>query len=513
MVKTEGMQRVNGIEPLGKGTFYQYLGSSVQTLSGVVFYIFLTHIYSTASVGAISLFLATIGMMSIAFSFGLEDAAKHFISYYIGFNDRDALWSVTRRLLKFGVILSLFSALSLYLLSPFISQILFHSLHYSNFLRFLGPVLAVNILFRILNGLLLGHQGFKVSGQVVVIRSLFYYFSGLLLSLIYTSLLSIIVGWFLGITIGCILEFYILLKAKSFAKPILKKHQNDRIFSYSAPLVFSSFIIFGANYSDRFIVSGLSGLAQLGVYNIALVIATSLGFVLGPLGNITITKFSELYASGKITSINYHFRLLSLLLYSIVAPLGLGIASVSNLIIKVLVGNHYLEGNTALDIVAIGFSLFVGGNLILQSLSAIRRTSISITSSIVGLTSNIIISVILIPLIGIRGAAFGYVSIYATSFFILYIYAKRFGIIQFATSGMLRIWGVSAIMFIILHYLVDLTGSNLLLFPIYVAIGAFIYIMLFKRLKILSKEDSKVLISLFSGRLKFANIIISFLAS
>jgi len=55
-------------------------------------------------------------------------------------------------------------------------------------------------------------------------------------------------------------------------------------------------------------------------------------------------------------------------------------------------------------------SLIVSVNIFAVTLQAIRKTRIFIASSSLGLLSNVILSVIRIPRIGIDGAAIGYAS-------------------------------------------------------------------------------------------------------
>ncbi|MEM3455867.1 MAG: polysaccharide biosynthesis C-terminal domain-containing protein [Candidatus Micrarchaeia archaeon] len=64
------------------------------------------------------------------------------------------------------------------------------------------------------------------------------------------------------------------------------------------------------------------------------------------------------------------------------------------------------------------------------TLQAIRKTRIFLLSSSLALTSNFILSVILIPRFGIDGAGIAFSSIYIMGFAVVFYYAEKYHIVS-----------------------------------------------------------------------------------
>ena len=281
--------RSTGIDAL-----FQYTGSGAQIFSGSIFYIIITHLFSTSGVGAIALFVAIVGLFSVFFQFGLSAASQHFTSYKIGEGDYAAARLTIYKILGYALTLSLVAFASLIITAPEISLIFLHSSSFTFLVSLLGMVLFGNIMFSILNGILLGMQNFRISALINVVIWMSYYFGAIILAIYFRSIHTIIFGWALGILIGVAVELLIvLISINRFMGPG-KAIPSTFIFAYSIPILLSGIISYGASSSDRLIVSGMLNLSSLGVYNFSLLIAGSLAFVAVPFNNILMPKFSEL---------------------------------------------------------------------------------------------------------------------------------------------------------------------------------------------------------------------------
>jgi len=97
-------------------------------------------------------------------------------------------------------------------------------------------------------------------------------------------------------------------------------------------------------------------------------------------------------------------------LTAVYIPVALLVASLSTSILLFLANINYIPGAVPMIIILTVSSLTVSVNIFAVTLQAIRKTWIFIASSSLGLLSSVILSVILIPRIGIDGAAIGYSS-------------------------------------------------------------------------------------------------------
>lgn len=268
------------------------------------------------------------------------------------------------------------------------------------------------------------------------------------------------------------------------------------------PILFSSLMSYGASYTDRFVVAGLMHLSELGVYNFALLITSSVGFIATPFTTILLPKFSEFFAHGRLDAIRSNVRSSITILSFLYIPSALGIGALSPMILELLGGAQYNSGSYALTIIMFSSALFVGINVLSRSVSAIRKTRVFMFSSAAALASNVAVSIALIPIFGLVGASIGYSSVYASSFLVIFYFARKEGVSSFNLKSLGRIWISSLTMFAIVLLLVTLVSSSLYLLPVYIVLGAGIYLGLVKALKAIEHTDRDLLVSILSNNLR-----------
>ncbi len=494
---------------IGLDALFQYTGSGVQFFSGMIFYLIIVRMFSTTSVGAIALFLAIIGLFQIVFSFGLGAAAQHFTSYSIGKGDYNAAAKVFYRIICYGFAVSIVGFATLFLSSPLISSVFLHSSSYSGLVKLLSVVLLGNILFSILNGTLLGLQNFRLSAFINIVIWVLYYFGSIFLAYFVHSLNALIIGWALGIFLGVLTELVLILKLLSKFKGQSNAVTGQTLMKYSLPIVLSGLIGYGAAYADRFVVAGLLNLSSLGIYNFALLVSSALGFLAAPFNNILMPKFSELYGRGEWDSISLIVRASSLLLNSMYVPAALGIAAISPIILVLLGGLDYEGGAVPLSIIMLISSIFVSQNILVQAIASVRKTRIFLYSSTAAFAANIFFSYLLIPHFGLMGAAFGFSSVSAFTFFVLYAYARKAGLVSFDISGTAKIWLSAIVMFLLVSTLVEHFGKAIYLLPAYILAGFIVFISMARILRLFGKEDKELVLSLFPQNLKRIRKLIS----
>lgn len=490
---------------LGMDALFQYTGSGVQFISGMIFYIIIARMFNTSAVGAIALFIAIVGLFNIIFSLGLGTAAQHFTSYSIGIGDYSSVPNLFHKIIIYGFFLSITGFLTILLMSPTIAIIFLHSAYYAGLIRLLGIVLLGNVMFGILNGTILGLQHFRLSAIINIVIWLVYYFGSILMALIIRDLNVIVIGWIIGIFLGVAIELTVILR-------ILHKYKYSRnlpirndIIRYSLPIVLSSIMSYGAGYADRFIVAGLMGLSSLGVYNFALLVASAIGFVTIPFNNILMPKFSELFGKGMKDSIANHVKASSMLLSSIYVPAAMGIAAIGPIIIDFIGGSNYILGSAPLMIIMFFMALFVPQSILVAAVASVRRTRIFLYSSSAGFLANILISLTLIPRLDLIGAAIGYSSVYVSTFGVLLYFSILEKVVAFDFSGFIKIWIASSIMFFLVSGLEEMLGHFLFLLPLYIVVGFFVYVFCARLLKVFRRENKALVLSLFPekyGRLR-----------
>lgn len=480
---------------IGKGLFLQYYSVGSQLISGTIFYVIITRLFSTYMVGAIALFVAIIGLFNILFTFGLSTAAQHYISYYLGNDDVGSAKKLVRKILTLGLIFSLIGCCVLFVSGSLISLIFFHSPVFINLVRLLGLVLLGTVLFSILNGVLLGLQYFSLSGIISGIIWILYYLFAILFAFLTHEISAIVIGWILGITIGVCMETVLLLKYLLKYPQGGTETNSQYIIKYSIPVLFSSLIFYGATYADRFILASLLNLSVLGIYNLALLVATSLNFIVFPFNNILLPKFSQWYSKDLQYLVKSIFRASGLLLSAVFVPIAIMTIALSPLILSLFGGPEYLRGAIPMDIIILVIAIFIQQNLITQVLAAIKLTNLFILTSSVSLTINIIFSFWLTPLFGMIGAAIGLSSVYVSGFMLLYHFGAKNNILEFAILGVVKVWIASGFLYLAIRISMFILGQEIILIPLYLMIGLITYVVTFRILRVFSEKDKIIIFS------------------
>ncbi len=486
---------------IGMDAIFQYTGSGVQLFSGAIFYIIIVRLFSTTAVGAIALFLAIVGLFNVIFSFGLGTAAQHFTSYNLGNGNYASVKKTIYKIIGIGFVLAIAGFISLFITSGEISTIFLHTVKDTVLVRLLSVVLLGNILFGVLNGSLLGLQSFRLSAIINIIIWVSYYFGSVVMVVFIRSLDTMVLGWTIGIFLGVSIELIAILRMVHKFQGRGIAPSGNVLIKYSFPVLLSGLIGYGSAYADRFIVAGLLSLSSLGVYNFALLISSSIAFLAVPFNNILMPKFSELFGRGSRNEISEHVRASTLLLSSIYVPAALGIAALSPLIIGLFGGSNYAGGNLPLSIIMFFSALFISQNILVQAIASVRKTKLFIYSSAAALGSNVVLSFILIPRFDLIGAAIGFSSVYAASFLVMYAFSLREKIVSFDISGFAKVWIATAIMFLAVlateNFLEADLHLGIVLLPVYIMLGAFIYIICARFFRLFNSENKDIVLSLF----------------
>ncbi len=219
----------------------------------------------------------------------------------------------------------------------------------------------------------------------------------------------------------------LLYSFKKFGNHIRKWSFNTQIAKSllidSWPLMLSSVAIGIYMKIDQIMIKNMLGNEKAGVYAVAVKLSEVWYFI--PM-LICISLSPSIVKALNISNDLFENRMKRL--YSLMFFLSTGIAFFVSLfsypIIKILFGNLYLESITTLQIYVWScVSVFIG-MAIGQYLIASNLTKISFYSTIIGAVVNIILNIILIPKMGINGAAFSTLISYTLATFGIFIFKK-----------------------------------------------------------------------------------------
>ena len=230
--------------------------------------------------------------------------------------------------------------------------------------------------------------------------------------------------WWLSIFIPAVASVILVKKVcgikLSFDKPLFEKSFAFGIKGYSANL--TQFF----NYRlDAFLVNLFLDVVNVGFYSVAVSLAEALWFIPGSVATVLLPKSSasDEKENNRFTPLVLKATFLITLLFAVILYAGGGF------FIKFLYTEKFLPGLSALLILIPGTLIFSVQTVLASDLVGRGRPGINTIISAIGLVVTVILDILLIPKLGIAGAAWASVASYAvTSIITLIVFINISGV-------------------------------------------------------------------------------------
>ncbi|AKB30447.1 Membrane protein involved in the export of O-antigen, teichoic acid lipoteichoic acids [Methanosarcina siciliae C2J] len=175
---------------------------------------------------------------------------------------------------------------------------------------------------------------------------------------------------------------------------------------FSLPLTPNSLIRWVTDSSDRYMVTYLLGLGSVGVYSAACSIGNLIQLFVSPLQLILFPELSKLFDENKMEEVRTYMShsLRYFLIISI--PAVFGLSALAKPLLGILTTPDFVSGWFVIPIIA--FAGLMAGifQIFVNTMFLIKKTKFATYINIVAAVSNVIVNLILIPSVGIIGAAF-----------------------------------------------------------------------------------------------------------
>lgn len=174
---------------------------------------------------------------------------------------------------------------------------------------------------------------------------------------------------------------------------------------FSLPLIPAALSCWVVEISDRYVIAYFLGVASVGIYSAAYGLGTMIGMFMSPLGITLLPTMFKLYENNKIEELKklLNYSLKVYLMFAIPSLFGLTLLSKSLLL--TFTTSEYVSAYLIVPIAALGTIFYVGGGTIAIILQVLKKTKIFAVVGGTGAVINLILNIILIPIIGILGAA------------------------------------------------------------------------------------------------------------
>jgi O-antigen/teichoic acid export membrane protein len=196
---------------------------------------------------------------------------------------------------------------------------------------------------------------------------------------------------------------------------------------FSLPLTPNALIRWVTESSDRYMVTYFLGLGSVGVYSAACSIGNLIQLFVSPLQLILLPELSKLFDENKLDEVRIYMSH-SLRYFLIIAiPAVFGLSALAKPLLGVLTTQDFISGWFVIPIIAFAGLLAGIFQIFVNTMFLIKETRSATYINIIAAVSNVLINLILIPSVGIIGAALStLVSYFLMAVFCIHMSLKHF---------------------------------------------------------------------------------------
>ncbi|MGZ4882077.1 MAG: oligosaccharide flippase family protein [Halobacteriota archaeon] len=280
-----------------------------------------------------------------------------------------------------------------------------------------------------------------------------------------------------------------------FAIPKLMRVRE--YLAFGLPLLPSTLAGWIVNSSDRYLIAFFLGAAAVGYYSPGYAIGSILGMVAAPLASLLPPVLFKHYDNNEIADVRTIMSY-SLKYYSgIVLPCVFAISVLSKPLLLVLTTSQIAEnGYLVTPLVAAGFAIFGATSLVVLILMLEKKTAFIGTISILSAVFNLGLNLVLIPYLGLVGAALTTFLAFLITFVVILHYSLK--LLTFDVNYGFIVKSVCGSCIIAL-FLLLWNPSGLLNLVLSIALATVIYLTILLVLRGLTTQEIKLIYRIYKG--------------
>lgn len=301
--------------------------------------------------------------------------------------------------------------------------------------------------------------------------------------------------------LAAVIAFYLAYRALRFSLQGSTEPMARELITFSLPLMFATGVDFLISNTDTFLIGTFLASSAVGIYNVAFQLRRAALFFYHPFTFLLSPVFSRIDATTDLHDAHHIYQVITKWIVLLTIPIFLAIFFFPRIAISLSFGSQYFPGATALRVLAIPMmvTVFLGANE--KALIALGHNRISLYVNLAVATINIVLNVLLIPRIGIVGAAIASAAAFLVRDIVFTTALYRWeNLHPFSKAMVYPFLGGIALALIGYPLVVRIVGVSVISVIAAGLLFLIIYVPLSIRLGALESEDSQLL-SLIENRL------------
>jgi len=386
------------IKQLAKDTIFYGVGSAAQKVIGLFMFPIYTRLLSKGEFGIQDLMSSALAIISSVLILGMDSGASR---YYYDSEDGQAKKLVLSTWLWTQLALTTLATALLIIFAPALCGLLFKDASLSIYFRLAVANLPF-IQFLAVAYLAL-RLGFKSKTYSIVIVS------GMLIQALFCILFVTafrwgILGVFYGQLIGNVVKFVIAVAVTRHAYAFaLSKNLFKRILAFGVPFVPASVSLWLLNYSNRLFLVRSNSMEDIGILSAAMRVGSIVAFAITAF-RTAWGPFAFSIANDRDLSRNTYSKVLTY--YSMLISLAMVLLSVfAREIILILATSSYRSASSLVIYTCLSPTLWGATYIVGMGFQLEKKTYHVTVMTLIGAVANIGLNFLLIPSMGVEGAA------------------------------------------------------------------------------------------------------------
>lgn len=461
-------------------------------LSQVVIYVFgffalpaLTKTFGVELYGLWAQIGVTVGLLNPILTLHLGTATVRYLSSE---RNKEILSQSFANMFYLIILMGLFTILIAFLFKSTLSVFLFKSEEYALFIILTFIWATTGALFAFLIAYLRAKGEIKRLSLINIVIYFLKFTPLIILASLGYPLWFIIISQIIVEFIFIIWLFISITKNIGFKWP--NKNNLEKYLSFSIPQIPGGALLWIIDSSDRYFITNYLGLVQTGIYSASYTLGSIISMFYLPLSFVIYPVISSLWEQKKVVNVKKYMEYSTKLFLALAIPGSVGLYVLSKPLLSILTTSDFLSGGGVLTFLISLSTIFLGLYQInLYIIYLVEKTKI--IPFIIGLSAliNVVLNIILIPNLGILGAAISTIASYATLSIIVLIWSKKRINYSFDFTFLFKIILASILMAFIIGIL-PLKGILSIL--IAAIIGTIIYMISLFVLRTFSDEEKKI---------------------
>jgi O-antigen/teichoic acid export membrane protein len=488
---------------VARGVSYLVFSQIAVTVVSVAAFAVIARLISRVDMGVLAVLIVITTGCSFLAGLGVGSAATKFVASFQGAGDLEKASQAGYECIVINFLGTVILAVILFSLSDSLAGWLLGSASRGILIRLLLPEVVAVCMTTSLSSVLVGLRKFREYS--IATASMFAVRQGLVVVLLVLGLglPGIVLGWGVG---DLMLAVLLALYSRKFLGPVRYGFGWLRLMRFSAPLFLSDGATYAWSYFDRIILIPLVTLSQLGSYNVAVTAFGTLNNLSNSFSSTLFPFYSHFYADGSKEShkadleraVNAASRYVALF----TVPLAVGLAATALPAATLLAGSNYADAAIPLAALSLSLALACQVKALGSVFVVLERTVTQALVTIGSILIPILIGVLLIPELGIVGASIARGASFALDLVISILILRRLLNIRLdlkAYSSSL----IAGLVMAAVVLTVQFVFYSKYLLPVYVLIGALVFIAVLRLTRIVTEDDLRLLSEFLGPDLSF----------